>query len=122
MGNAAGRSPRCQKKKEKTENLSPVSPLTFALDLAASAEETSRQTLELCSAANFLSPEKNEPKNALKVKVVSAERKTKIMIALKCSWGAVCSLKSSKEEASQWRASFVFRRRARRTAAHTKQT
>lgn len=52
----------------------------------------------LCYAANSLSPEKNKLGDALKVKVASAgkKRKTKIMIALTCSQGAACSLKSSR--------------------------
>lgn len=52
--------------------------------------------------ANFTPPEKNEPWKHTEGQSNISKRKTKIMIALTCSWGAVCSLQRSREVGVQW--------------------
>lgn len=83
-----------------------------------SEQDLSERSPPRRSADNFLSPEKNDSRNAQKVKAAAAKRRTKITIALACSRGAACSLKSSRDKLIQQPASFVFRRHARRGAAH----
>lgn len=117
MYNSAGCSPAA-----KTEQFSQIFHLnSFGIGghstARAQGEDLPNQKLR-CYVANFLPLEKKWAEEGIEGQSSISKRETKIMIALTCSRGAVCSLKSSREEVIQWWAACVFCHHARRGATH----
>lgn len=83
-------------------------PLKFVLNgrlphcstSAHSEELPNQKPLLLCG--QFPLPGEKWAEECIEGQSSISKRKTKIMIALTCSWGAVCSLKSSREKVIQW--------------------
>lgn len=104
MYNSAGRSPCCQNREIPSDfhlHLRLEWAATPLLNLSSEKRTATLEALLLCG--QFPLPGEKWAEECIEGQSSISKRKTKIMIALTCSWGAVCSLKSSREEVIQWR-------------------
>lgn len=119
MYNSAGCSPRCQNREVLSDFHLNLFGRATAPQLFLSCGRRTAKLEAFLLCGQFLLPGEKWAEECTEGQSSISKRKTKIMIALTCSWGAVCSLKSSREEVIQWLLILYSCHHARRGSTHT---